>query len=120
MALKKIPDFFPDVEFNRCTPSCEKSSMKDSFLKKLNSCRYQAGVPFILNSAYRSEKWDKDHGRSGTGYHTKGRAVDIRCVDNQSRAKIITAAICCGLNGIGIAKTYIHLDDRPFPTIWVY
>lgn len=118
MEIKKIPDYFPSVEFERCTPKCFKCQMIDSFLIKLNSARHMAGVPFILNSAYRTSSWDKNHGRSGNGYHTKGRAVDVRCMDSETRAKIVTAAICCGLNGIGIYRTFIHLDDRSVPCIF--
>lgn len=117
---EKIPDYFADVEFERCTPACKKVQMSSRLLYRLNSARHMAGVPFILNSAYRSVDWEHSKGRSGKGYHTKGRAVDIRCVDSDARWKIINAATACGLNGIGIAKTYIHLDDRDIPSIWLY
>lgn len=118
MLLKKIPDYFVPVEFERCSPPCDKVQMNESFLKKLNSARHMAGVPFILNSAYRTPSWDKSHGRTGTGYHTKGRAVDVRCMDGESRAKIVSAAISCGLNGIGVYRTFIHLDDRLIPCVF--
>lgn len=117
---EKIPDYFSEIEFNLCTPSCDKNAMSARFLARLNSARHMAGVPFILNSAYRSPEWDKSKGRSGKGYHTLGRAVDIRCSDSLVRADIIFSAMCCGLNGIGIAKDYIHLDDRDEPCIWLY
>lgn len=120
MLTEKIPDYFSPFEFRACSPSCKKSDMDAKFLMKLNSCRYLVGSYFVLNSAYRSPAWDKSKGRSGTGYHTKGRAVDIRCSDSFTRGKIVQAAISCGLNGIGIAKNYIHLDDRDFLTIWLY
>lgn len=113
-----IPDYFPAIEFERCTPSCDKNAMSALFLKKLNSARHMAGVPFILNSAYRSPEWDKKHGRSGRGYHTKGHAVDVRCIDADTRYLIIKAAISCGLNGIGVYRNFIHLDDRPFGQIF--
>lgn len=117
---EKIPDYFAEVEFDLCTPKCKKSDMDDRFMTRLNSARELTGIPFILNSAYRSPEWDKKKGRSGTGFHTKGRAVDIRCHDPFARADIIYAAMCCGLNGIGIADSYIHLDDRDEPCIWLY
>lgn len=118
--ISKVQDYFKEIEFERCVPSCKKSDMDEKFLLKLNSCRELVGHPFILNSAYRSSDWDKSKGRSGTGYHTKGRAVDIRCADGSIRASIVINAMCCGINGIGIAKNYIHLDDRSFPCIWIY
>lgn len=118
--MSKIPDYFKSIEFKMCTPACDKSDMNERFYNRLNSARHMAGVPFILNSAFRTSTWDREKGRSGTSYHCSGRAVDIRCNDSYSRAKIVTAAICCGLNGIGIADTFIHLDDRDVPCIWLY
>lgn len=115
-----VPDYFPDFEFEMCTPACRKSQMSERFLLRLNSARHMAGVPFLLNSAFREVDYEKAHGRSGKGFHTKGRAVDIRCLDSECRWRIINAATACGLNGIGIAKTFIHLDDRDVPKIWLY
>lgn len=117
MELKRIPDYFLNVEFERCTPSCQKASMSESFLKKLNSARHIAGIPFILNSAYRTPQWDRSHGRSGEGYHTIGHAVDVRCMNGTDRYKIVDGAIRCGLS-CGIYRTFIHLDDRPESVIF--
>lgn len=77
-------------------------------------------MPFRLNSAYRSKAYELLHLRSGKSMHTKGRAVDIKCTDVISRYRIIAAASIVGLRGIGIAKTFIHLDDRDVPCTWLY
>lgn len=116
----KVQDYFKEIEFERCVPSCKKSDMDDKFLLKLNSCRELCNTPFILNSAFRSSEWDKSKGRTGIGFHTKGRAVDIRCIDPEIRSRIVINAMSCGLNGIGISKTFIHLDDRAIPSLWLY
>ena len=110
-------DYFPEVEFNRCFPVCFRSDMDSVFLVKLNRARCLAGVPFVLNCAYRSPSWDKSHGRSGSGYHTKGRAVDVRCLDSSVRYKIVRACVDCGLS-VGVYPTFLHIDDRELPIVF--
>lgn len=71
----------------------------------------------IVNSGYRCAKHDKTVGGTGTGQHTKGKAVDIVCYD-QSGAKISSKIVTCaaqdlGFNGIArIDDTAVHLDNR--------
>ena len=116
--------YFSESEFRRCSPSCSIEDMDDEFLYMLDSVRHEAGIPLVLNSAYRSPEYERSKGRTGTGAHTYGLAVDIRCNDGVNRLKILTAALKCGIKRIGIAKTYIHLDqgDRVGlkQNIWTY
>lgn len=113
-------DYFAESEFRRCIPSCDKSQMDSSFLTRLNKARRIAGLPFILNSAYRSPDYDMQKGRTGNSYHCKGRAVDIKCLDSSSRAVIVSALLSAGFRGIGIANTFIHVDDRQVKCMWLY
>lgn len=92
-------------------------------LRKLNLAREIAGIPFVLTCSYRSSWYDKTKGRSGEGAHTLGRAYDIRCTSDSHRFKIVSAALQAGFNRIGIAKTFIHLDDSPKHkqnVVWLY
>ncbi len=100
------------------TPSCELSDMQDYFLQQLDNLREKCGFPLVVNCFYRSVDWDKKHGRDGTSYHCKGRAADIRCLDSRKRAEIVFNARLCGLNGIGIYKRFVHVDNRPVATMW--
>lgn len=89
----------------------------------LDAVREEAGIPLVLNCAYRSKEHDKSKGRSGNSAHTKGLAVDIRCNSSATRMKIIKAALTVGISRIGIGKNYIHLDtDSSLPknVIWHY
>lgn len=115
-----VIDYFSESEFERCVPSCKKSDMDSGFLKRLNKARRMAGLPFVLNSAYRSVDHEKSMNRTGNSYHTKGRAVDIRCLDGNSRAVIVKALLDAGFHGIGISNKFIHVDDRQIRTIWLY
>lgn len=116
--------YFKESEFKRCSPSCSLQDMDRDFMIKLDALRSQAGIPLVLNSAYRSVAWDKAKGRSGNSAHTRGHAVDIRCNSSSNRYKIIKAAFAIGcFHRIGIAKTYIHIDDDPTlpqDVIWDY
>lgn len=116
--LAYVPEFFRDIEFNTATPRCSISDMDPKFLEKLDNLRRSCGFPLSVNCFYRSEEWDKKHGRSGQSYHCRGRAADIRCFDSYKRACIVHNAALVGLNGIGVYKTFIHVDDRPVSTLW--
>lgn len=105
--------YFQEKEFNRCTPGCSLQDMNQTFMQKLDNARRIAGIPFVINSAFRSVEYEKAHGRKGTSSHTFGRAVDIRCNTNENRIIIVDALLRAGFNRIGIAKTYIHVDDSP-------
>lgn len=115
--------WFTEREFTKCTPSCRMSDMDAAFLVKLDAVRDAAGIPLVLNSAFRSVAWEKKQGRPGTSSHCKGLAVDIRCNTYANRWKIVRAAMACGIRRIGIGKTYVHLDTDPAKTqdiIWDY
>ena len=115
--------YFSESEFLKCAPSCSMQDMQQATMSKFDTAREIAGIPFVVNSAYRSPEWDKEKGRSGTGAHTLGRAMDIRCSSNQNRFKIIDALLKAGFTRIGIAKTYIHADDSPehsTQVVWMY
>lgn len=115
--------YFSESEFLSCSPSCSLQDMTQTTMSKLDTAREIAGIPFVINSAYRSSEHDRSRGRSGTGAHTLGRAVDIRCHSDRYRFLIIEALIKAGFRRIGISKTFIHADDSPDHTqevAWMY
>ena len=115
--------YFTDEEFRKAKPSCSLSDMDEKFMSKLDLARDIAGVPFIVSSAYRSVDYEKKKGRSGTSRHTLGIAMDIRCYDNAIRFRIVNALLSVGFRRIGIASSFIHVDDgypTSSPLIWSY
>lgn len=122
MAKPYNPKYFSEHEFQKV--SCSIADIDPLSLERLDHARNIAGIPFIITSAYRSKEHEKAMGRSGNSAHTRGRAFDIRCVSDRDRALIVTAAIKVGFTRIGIAKTFVHLDDDyyclPSPRIWLY
>lgn len=114
--------YFSEKEFELCTPSCSLQNMQQSTMSKFDTAREIAGIPFVINSAYRSSEWDKNKGRSGTGAHTLGRAMDIRCNTDRNRFLVVSSLIKAGFKRIGIYKTFIHADDSPNHTqeiVWI-
>ena len=80
--------------------------------------RYGDDIIITINSGYRCYAHDKAVGGSGTGQHTKGTAVDIRC--RQNGAIVTSKLICCiaqdlgfsGIANINAGYTDTHLDMR--------
>ena len=115
--------YFSAAEFKKCVPSCRIDQMDAAFLDTLDKIRERAGIPLVLNSAYRSPAYERSKGRSGTGAHTLGVAVDIRCNTSANRYKIVKAALACGIRRIGIGQTYVHIDasrQHAQDVIWDY
>lgn len=115
--------YFKDEEFKRANPACTLSDMNEEFMHRLDECRDFAGIPFVINSAYRSVDYEKSKGRSGTSQHTKGLAVDIRCRTNAERFRIVASLLVAGFHRIGIGTGFIHVDagyPDSQPIIWTY
>lgn len=115
--------YFKESEFRKCVPPCSLQDMEQETMDKLDAARETAGIPFVLNSAFRSVAHEKSKGRNGTSSHTKGRAVDIRCNTSANRMKIVVGLLDAGFTRIGIGKTYVHADDdpnKPQGVMWDY
>ena len=99
-----------------------EDNMNKEFLFVLDEAREFAGIPFIINSAYRSP----DHPlsiKNPSSSHIKGLAVDIKATGSITRFKIVKALIEVGFTRIGIADTFMHVDldfDKTQNVIWTY
>lgn len=111
--------YFTDEEFNKLTPPCSISDMDVDFMRRLDYARHLAGFPFRLTSAFRSHKWNVEHGRNYHSFHEDGKAVDIVCSDGKQRAKMIWSLWMAGISGIGVYKTFVHADGRIEPTVFL-
>ena len=117
--------YFKLSEFDRPDEPGSGSKMDKDFLEKLDYARGNAGVPFKINSGYRTKEWNtKITGRIGSdSSHLKGLAVDIHCNNSRDRALIINALMEVGVNRFGIARTFIHADvdkNKDQDVIWLY
>ena len=99
-----------------------EQNMNEDFLSKLDEAREFAGIPFIINSAYRSPEHPLSI-KNPTSSHIKGLAVDIKATDSSTRFKVIEALVSVGFTRLGIADTFIHVDwdfDKSQEVIWTY
>jgi len=120
---KTTARWFNESEFKKCSPACSLQDMRQSTMDKLDSARDIAGIPLVLNSAYRSPAYEKEMNRTGTGAHPERCAVDIKCNTSRNRFLIVEALVMAGFKRIGIAKTFIHADDSEThdqQVIWLY
>jgi len=106
-------------EFNcRC---CAQNKMQQSFLNKLDDIREKVGLPFHVTSGFRCEKHNQEVGGKPNSQHLLGIAADVSleffpAINKHYLIKLAPQYF----NGIGIAKTFIHLDTRETPSLWVY
>ena len=112
-------EYFELSEFD-CKETGE-NEMDHGFITTLDLVRDRCGFRFVITSGYRSIKHSKEIIKSTPGQHTKGIAADIRVNNACERYLLVDAAIAYGLNGVGVAKTFVHVDQRESPvTMWVY
>lgn len=82
------------------------------FMGRLETLRIRYGKPIQITSGARCPVYNVKVGGSANSKHTIGEAADILC-DSHSKYILTKLAIELGFGGIGIAKTFIHLDIRP-------
>ena len=116
-------NFKPD-EF-RCS-HCGTLEVHEDLLDLLQEARETLGA-LQITSAYRCPIHNSAVSKTGPGGpHTTGKAVDIHVSNSQHRKQLIDF-FADKVNGLGIAKTFIHIDilyaEDGFemrPNCWVY
>jgi uncharacterized protein YcbK (DUF882 family) len=84
--------------------------------------REKVGFPFRITSGYRDATHPAEARKAepGTGYHCQGIAADIAVSNGFERMNIVHEAIKMGFS-IGVARTFVHVDDRKTtPVMWTY
>ena len=121
--------YFTLEEFSCPTLPNSGVNMDSDFLQKLDNARQIAGIPFKINSGYRTQEHHnsiyKKLGKEPTkSAHLIGKAADIHCTDSKSRFVIISALLDAGISRVGISSTFIHCDiaekGKTQNVIWTY
>ena len=113
--------YFDESEFK-----CKETGLNETkaeLIHSLDELRERCGFPFVITSGYRapshSSERNKKFPRMGT--HVQGIAADIAVSNGEQRYKIVQEAHAMGFGGIGVAKTFIHVDMRTgTPVMWTY
>lgn len=105
---------FSPGEF-RCKDGCGGGieHMNQDLLMMLDQVRDRAGIPLVLSSAYRCPAHNQAVGGVDDSAHTRGYAVDIKCLNSHTRFLILQAALEVGFRRIELAPTWVHLDNDP-------
>ena len=124
MSLK----YFKYEEFDSPDVPGSGKYMDADFLKMLDNARDIAGIPFKINSGWRTIEHNREVGGKPNSSHIVGKAVDIAIKNSRQRYIVLSALQDVGFNRFGIAKTFIHVDSdgedydgHKIPdVIWVY
>jgi len=101
--------------------------MNEDFMSKLQAARTIAGVPFEINSGFRTTEHNQQVGGKPDSTHLLGRACDIKVVDSRTRINIVKSLLLAGFTRIGIGKDFVHVDNgeevgKPYDpnVMWTY
>lgn len=113
--------YFSISEFDSPDVYGSGKNMHNSTLLMLDKAREIAGVPFKINSGYRTKAHNaKLKGAVKNSSHTRGYAADIHTTPKT--AKVIEQALRkAGFKRIGKYNTFIHADNdpsKPTPATW--
>ena len=109
-----------DISEFRCRETGE-NDMKEEFIHMLDELRERCGFPFTITSGDRSVNHTAERSKEKGGTHTQGIAADIAVANGEQRMKIVREALDMGLGGIGVARTFVHVDMRTTtPVMWTY
>ena len=111
--------YFTRKEFD-CQQTGE-NEMQDEFIHSLDALRHECGFSFRITSGYRSPSHSIEARKDAPGTHAQGIAADIGTTDGSERYIIVKNAMAMGFSGIGIHKTFVHVDTRTTtPVVWTY
>lgn len=110
------------VNFSRsefaCKCGCGLDSIDPSFVWKLQNSRDIVGVPYTITSGCRCQAHNARSGGAPSSAHVPRenyrnvRCADIACSDILTRKRIL-ADVVKRFKHVGIARTFIHVDDDP-------
>ena len=101
------------------TPNEAELIRLENLANGLEKIRSAMGGPLKINSAFRNRATNSAVGGASKSRHLMGDAADI-AIGTFDRKKLLQAAINAGFRGIGLGKTFLHVDLRPVKTVWPY
>lgn len=122
MKDRQLTPHFRASEFRcRCRrPDCDAVPMDAELLAKAEALRVLWGLPLIVTSGQRCIYWNAAVGGAPASQHPKGKAVDFLVRDLAEAERLAAAAAQVGFGGIGIARTFVHVDVGPPGRRWRY
>ena len=115
---KRLTKNFLRSEFT-CKCGCGFNVIKLEFVRRLQMIRTLIRRPLTVVSGCRCVKHNRYVGGATKSRHLRGIAVDVKATGLTPK-QIASIARSLGFGGIGIGKTFVHLDFRGTPCEWNY
>lgn len=97
--------------------------MDSGFLYKIDLLRERFGKPIHINSGFRTEEHNNKIGGKSDSAHLSGLAVDIACSSSRDRHNLLQEIFKLGIHRVGIAQSFIHIDNdtsKHPDVVWLY
>lgn len=114
---KKLSENFKVKEF-RCKDGSDKILVSTDTVKILQRIREYFGQPVSINSAYRTQAYNKKVGGAINSQHVKGTACDIKVKSVPPKAVAAFIEAIFPTTGIGLYSTFVHVDTRGRKVRW--
>jgi len=98
-------------------PCCKRVILHADLLLKLEKLRWEIKEPLYINSGFRCYLENDKVGGVKKSFHLFGMAADVS-VRNISIPELLYFAEKYKFGGIGIYKTFLHLDIRQIKSRW--
>jgi len=122
----RLSDHFTTDEF-ACRCGCgfghREGDVSLALIDTLEEIRELIGRPIKIASGCRCEEHNRDCGGVENSAHLRGAAADIVVYGGEDRYLVIGAAYEVGAFGIGVARSFVHVDVDvvlPRPAAWTY
>ena len=114
--------YFNFHEFDSPDKPGSGHNMEEEFLELIDCAREEAEIPFKITSGFRTTEHNNSVGGVENSSHLKGCAADISCTSSSQRSIMVRALVNVGFTRLGIAKSFIHVDNDPNKSdaIWLY
>ncbi len=108
---KSVSKNFKVKEF-KCKDGSDRILVDVDFVKdKLQAIRDHFGAAVTVNSAYRTESYNRKVGGTSKSYHMTGQAFDI-AVKRETPLEVARYAQELGVKGIIQYNNFVHVDSR--------
>lgn len=89
----------------------EVAGLDEDFIELLDRARSISGVPYLINSGFRTSQKNALIGGVKDSSHVKGLAVDLKAKDSYARHQILKGLFSVGFVRFVIYPNHIHVDN---------